>query len=200
MTEQAEPNESKESTPAALTRWPRDLTDLWAGWPLGPTEWPFRDLNEFIKVEEFIDGDHLVIRAELPGVDPDRDIDVLVDSGVLTIAAERQERNRRSSRRAIAVSSATAASSDKSGFRQGPQLRCLRGVQGRRPGDSVAQTHTGGSLPAASRSNAADKHRTFLSNQRDSVSTLAAFVWRTLVPRTDLQSDWLPDTKTQRQQ
>jgi HSP20 family molecular chaperone IbpA len=39
---------------------------------LGAMGWPFRD----IKVEEFIDGDHLVIRAELPGVDPDRDIEV----------------------------------------------------------------------------------------------------------------------------
>jgi HSP20 family protein len=35
-----------------------------------------------------------VIRAELPGVDPNRDIDVAVDNGVLTIAAERQESNR----------------------------------------------------------------------------------------------------------
>jgi len=52
--------------------------------------WPFRD----IKVEEFVDGNHLVIRAELPGVDPDRDIDVSIDNGVLTIAAERQESNR----------------------------------------------------------------------------------------------------------
>ena len=69
MTEQAEPSESQESkTPGALTRWPRELTDLWPGWaPFGAIGWPFRD----IKVEEFIDGDHLVIRAELPGVDPD---------------------------------------------------------------------------------------------------------------------------------
>jgi HSP20 family protein len=36
-----------------------------------------------------------VIRAELPGVEPDRDIDVSVDNGVLTIAAERQESNRK---------------------------------------------------------------------------------------------------------
>jgi HSP20 family molecular chaperone IbpA len=90
-------NESKESkNSAALTRRPENLTDLWAGWPLGPIEWPFLDINaeEFIKVEEFIDGDHLVIRAELPGVDPDRDIDVSVDNDVLTIAAERQESSR----------------------------------------------------------------------------------------------------------
>mgnify|MGYP003905494539 FL=1 len=92
MTEQAEPSESQESkTPGALTRWPRDLTDLWPGWaPFGAIGWPFRD----IKVEEFIDGEHLVIRAELPGVDPDRDIDVSVENGVLTIAAERQESSR----------------------------------------------------------------------------------------------------------
>ena len=70
--------------------------NLWAGWPLGPAQWPLLDIgaDEFIKVEEFIDGDHLVIRAELPGVDPDRDIDVSVDNGVLTIAAERQESSR----------------------------------------------------------------------------------------------------------
>ena len=66
--------------------------------PFGSTGWrPFRDIEteEFIKVEEFIDGDHLVIRAELPGVEPDRDIDVSVDDSVLTIAAERQESSRK---------------------------------------------------------------------------------------------------------
>jgi HSP20 family protein len=91
------PSESKENkAPALPTSWPRDLADLWAGWPLGPTQWPLPDISaeEFISVEEFIDGDHLVIRAELPGVDPDRDIDVSVDNGVLTIAAERQESSR----------------------------------------------------------------------------------------------------------
>ncbi|HEX6760151.1 MAG TPA: Hsp20/alpha crystallin family protein [Propionibacteriaceae bacterium] len=74
-----------------VTRWPRDLTDLWGGWqPFGAMNWPFRD----IKVEEFVDGEQLVVRAEVPGVDPDRDIDVSVDSGVLTIAVERRESSR----------------------------------------------------------------------------------------------------------
>lgn len=92
----SESNEGK--APAVPTSSPRDLTDLWAMQPFGATRWwPFRhiDTEEFIKVEEFIDGDHLVIRAELPGVEPDRDIDVSVDNGVLTIAAERQESNRK---------------------------------------------------------------------------------------------------------
>ena len=78
--------------PAVPIWWPRDLRDLSSDW--GSTRWPFLDAEEFIKVEEFIKGDHLVIRAELPGVDPDRDIDVSVDNGILTIAAERQESNR----------------------------------------------------------------------------------------------------------
>jgi HSP20 family protein len=89
---QFETGESKESkTPGGMTRWPRDLTDLWGGWqPFGAMNWPFRD----IKVEEFIDGEQLVVRAEVPGVDPDRDIEVSVDNGVLTIAAERRESSR----------------------------------------------------------------------------------------------------------
>ncbi len=44
-----------------------------------------------MRVEEFIEDDHLVIRAELPGVDPDRDIEVTVAGGMLTIRAERHE-------------------------------------------------------------------------------------------------------------
>jgi HSP20 family protein len=83
--------ESKESkTPATMTRWPRDLGDLWGGWPFGAMPWPFRD----IKVEEFVEGDQLVVRAEVPGVDPDRDIDVSVENNVLTISAERRESSR----------------------------------------------------------------------------------------------------------
>ena len=90
---QPEAGESKESKASGggMTRWPRDLTDLWAGWqPFGAMNWPFRD----IKVEEFVDGEQLVVMAEIPGVDPDRDIDVSIDNGVLTIAAERRESSR----------------------------------------------------------------------------------------------------------
>jgi HSP20 family protein len=89
---QPQSSESKEGQGAgALTRWPRDLMDMWSGWqPFGAVNWPFRD----IKVEEYVEGDQLVIRAELPGVDPDRDIDVSVDNGVLTISAERRESSR----------------------------------------------------------------------------------------------------------
>jgi HSP20 family protein len=47
---------------------------------------------EAIRVEQYTDGDQLVIRAELPGVDPDEAVDVSVAGDRLTIAAHREQR------------------------------------------------------------------------------------------------------------
>ncbi|HET7139506.1 MAG TPA: Hsp20/alpha crystallin family protein [Arthrobacter sp.] len=44
-----------------------------------------------MKCEEFVDSDQLVVRAELPGVDPESGIKVSVSDGVLTIQATREE-------------------------------------------------------------------------------------------------------------
>ena len=44
-----------------------------------------------IRVEDFREKDKYVLRAELPGVDPDRDVKVIVDHGVLTVEAQRSE-------------------------------------------------------------------------------------------------------------
>lgn len=44
-----------------------------------------------VRIEEYVEGDNAVIRAELPGMDPDKDVDVTVQDGVLTIKAERTE-------------------------------------------------------------------------------------------------------------
>ena len=44
-----------------------------------------------IKIEQFQEGNTLVVRAEVPGIDPDRDVDVSVSEGMLHIAVERQE-------------------------------------------------------------------------------------------------------------
>ncbi|WP_067807179.1 Hsp20/alpha crystallin family protein [Actinomadura formosensis] len=47
--------------------------------------------GETMRVEDYIDeGDH-VIRAELPGIDPDKDVEITVTAGVLRIHAERHE-------------------------------------------------------------------------------------------------------------
>jgi HSP20 family molecular chaperone IbpA len=47
--------------------------------------------GHMMRVEEYVDDGHHVIRAELPGIDPDKDITVTIDSGVLTVKAERRE-------------------------------------------------------------------------------------------------------------
>jgi HSP20 family protein len=61
-------------------------------WPLGTLETWRRLLDDdTIKVEEFMDGSELVVRAELPGVDPDRDIEVSIVDGALSIRAERRQ-------------------------------------------------------------------------------------------------------------
>lgn len=51
-----------------------------------------RGVGEAIRVEELVDGDRLVVRAELPGIDPENDVDVTVRDNQLRIDAHRQER------------------------------------------------------------------------------------------------------------
>ena len=51
---------------------------------------PFFD-DEAMKVEEFRENGTLVVRAELPGIDPDKDVELTVMNGYLTIHAERRE-------------------------------------------------------------------------------------------------------------
>jgi HSP20 family protein len=45
-----------------------------------------------MRIEDYMEGDRYVMRAELPGVAPE-DIDVLISEGVLTVKAERTERD-----------------------------------------------------------------------------------------------------------
>ncbi len=47
---------------------------------------PFTSGQTF-RVEDYIQDNRFVIRAELPGLDPDKDIEVTVDDGTLTIHA-----------------------------------------------------------------------------------------------------------------
>lgn len=44
-----------------------------------------------IKIEQFVKDGKLIVRAELPGVNPDKDIDVSLHEGYLTIKGERRE-------------------------------------------------------------------------------------------------------------
>ena len=76
--------------PLMLTE--RDPFGLWIqDWP--ELFQPFRSLlaEDQLRVEEFMDGDTLVIRAELPGIDPDNDVELTVGDGMLHIHAERRQ-------------------------------------------------------------------------------------------------------------
>ena len=43
------------------------------------------------RIEDYVLGDHYVLRADIPGVDPDRDIDIEVTADLLTVRAHRRE-------------------------------------------------------------------------------------------------------------
>lgn len=79
------PHDFLGRTFADLLRWPVFTT-------LGMTkDYPMR-------LEEFTDDGNLVVRAELPGLDPDKDIEITVQDGLLTIHGERRTESRREER------------------------------------------------------------------------------------------------------
>ena len=47
--------------------------------------------EDMIRVDEFRENGTLVVRAELPGVDPEKDVELTVSDGMLHIKAERRE-------------------------------------------------------------------------------------------------------------
>jgi HSP20 family protein len=74
------------------TMWPQPFGRELADWWSRPFESWRRMFDETqMNVEEFVEGDQLVVRAELPGVDPEKDVDISIDDGVLHIRAERRQ-------------------------------------------------------------------------------------------------------------
>jgi HSP20 family protein len=55
--------------------------------------WP--DADGMIPVEEFHDDGTLVVRADLPGIDPEHDVELTVTDGMLRIEAERREEQKK---------------------------------------------------------------------------------------------------------
>jgi HSP20 family protein len=88
----------------------------------------------WLRVEETTDGDDFVVRAELPGIDPEKDVDLTIVDGVLRIAARREERNEQKNRDAV-----------RSEFRYGTFIRNIvlpRGVDE----DSIKASYKDGIL------------------------------------------------------
>jgi HSP20 family protein len=58
--------------------------------PLRPMLFPhWREAGNLIPLEEFREDGTLVMRADLPGIDPDKDVEVTISDGMLRIEAER---------------------------------------------------------------------------------------------------------------
>ena len=55
----------------------------------------WHDVHDLIRVEEFRDNGTLVIRADLPGIDPEKDVELSVSDGMLHIHAERREEDKK---------------------------------------------------------------------------------------------------------
>lgn len=68
-----------------------DFSELFAGFPSFAGLRPAFDARVMRLEDEIKDGRY-VVRAEMPGVDPAKDIDITVRDGQLTIKAERSEK------------------------------------------------------------------------------------------------------------
>ena len=47
----------------------------------------------WLRIEEFHDGDNLVVKAEIPGIDPEKDVEITVTGDVLRVHAKREEKS-----------------------------------------------------------------------------------------------------------
>ena len=92
--------------PGLMRREPRgEAVDVFSRFDRMFDEWarlmPFRafprwrEFEDLIRVEEYREDGTLVIRADLPGVDPDKDVELSVSDGMLNIHAERREEEKR---------------------------------------------------------------------------------------------------------
>lgn len=75
--------------------WHPDLSEWFEGFPFGlrlPSE------PHLIRIEEFEKDGAYVVQAELPGIDPERDVQITVQDRTLTIQAERSEEKREKQR------------------------------------------------------------------------------------------------------
>ena len=84
--------ETRESSPAPRDWFARWFED-WPPFPRWPELWRSRLLEgaEPMRVEECQDVDTLVVRAEMPGLDPDKDVEITITDQTLHLRAERRQ-------------------------------------------------------------------------------------------------------------
>ena len=134
-----------QSSSSTAIRSPRELFEMvQSGWPFGQGGWPWREAGPWrdmaesgghlIRVEEETQGGSRVVRAEIPGVDPEKDISVTVEDDTLVIEARREER-----------SESKNGESYRSEFRYGSFTRHVRLPRGTGP-EVISATYKDGVL------------------------------------------------------
>lgn len=85
---------SKNTLMRPLLEWPASLP----AWPVGfwPPKMDLLGQAADIRLEEFESGHHHVIRAEIPGIDPDKDVSLTVDGDTLNIDITRERSSEKS--------------------------------------------------------------------------------------------------------
>ncbi len=92
---------SPQSEEVHMTMVRKELPSHLAEWPV--FTWPerWRRLSDFMgedgwmRVEEFHDDETLVVRVEMPDIDPDKDVEVTTSGGVVKIRARREAKTER---------------------------------------------------------------------------------------------------------
>ena len=64
-------------------------------------------LAPYVRIEDYMDDGTYVLRAEMPGIDPDKDVSLDIEGDVLTISGERREEKRERNRRELHYGSFT---------------------------------------------------------------------------------------------
>ena len=121
--------------PQAPERFRAMFPDL-ADWLESPWTGPPPFLTgQVFRLEETIRDDHYVIRAELPGLDPENDIEVTVDGRILTIRAERRQQDNGRIIRSSATDRSPAGQAPRQGRRCGRHRQVRQGSpRDQRPG------------------------------------------------------------------
>ncbi|MBB5916724.1 HSP20 family molecular chaperone IbpA [Nocardia transvalensis] len=81
-----------------------EFADLWNSFP--PGMMPVFG-GRLLRVEDTVDDGRYVVRAEIPGIDPAKDLEVSVHNGQLTIRAERSEKHEEKGRSEFSYGSFT---------------------------------------------------------------------------------------------
>ena len=94
MTDVAKHETTTPATRDWLSRWFEDFpAPRW--FPEALRHFPdLPEMGEPMKLEEFTEGDTLVVKAEMPGLDPDKDVTIDVTDHMLRIRAERRRETR----------------------------------------------------------------------------------------------------------